>query len=479
MKKPVYSIWIRSVFFLFLLLGDVFAISLSGVLAYLLRIGIQMIAPIPEISAGAFLNLWWVVPITIFSLLYNGLYVKRLPFWEESRELVVSVLFAFLIAFALFSLAKIHDFSRLLMVLWLICAIFVLPAFRYLLKGLLMHKGIYRDNLIIIGVNDVAIKAGELVLKEKTMGYNLVGFLDDSKTGEEVNIFGRQFKVISKVNRFARIKKLYNIGVFMVALPDASEDDLVDLVNSIHRISSKILLVPPIRGIAMFNAQIIPPFMESLLLVHLRNNLLYKYNKVLKRILDIVMASLALLFLSPFMLIISVLIKLTSKGPVFFMQRRLGYNGEEFMVYKFRSMYEDAEKRLQELLQTNPLFKEQYEKNWKVKDDPRVTPVGAFLRRWSLDELPQLFNVLKGEMSIVGPRPYLPRERHTLKDIEKVLFMVRPGITGLWQVSGRSDTDYKFRVETDVWYVLNWSPWLDLMILAKTVWVVLRGKGAY
>ena len=151
-----------------------------------------------------------------------------------------------------------------------------------------------------------------------------------------------------------------------------------------------------------------------------------------------------------------------------------------FFVYKFRTMYEDADERLREILKSDPEKARQWEETHKLNDDPRITPLGKILRKTSLDELPQLFNVLKGDMSLVGPRPVTQDEinRHYQKDAA-YYFMVRPGITGLWQVSGRSDTDYKFRIETDVWYVLNWSLWLDLMILAKTVWVVLRAKGAY
>ncbi len=469
----------KIIFLLILVLTDTLSVLFAGILSYYLRSALSWLHLIPAISQSSFFKVLWIVIVAILSFLYKGLYFKRLPFWLETKDIVVALLSCFIISLAIMTLGKIHDVSRLLVVFWMGISFILVPVARYFVKVFISKKGIYRDNLMIIGVNDFGIKAAEVVLKQPSMGFNLTGFLDDAHVGEEVEVLGRKFKVVSKVRRFPKIKRVYDVGVFMVALPDAAEDELMDLVNSIHRISSKVMMVPAIRGVAMFNAEIIPPFMDSLLIVNLRNNLMYRYNYFLKRFMDISVGLLALAIFSPVMIIISIAIKVTSPGPILFRQKRYGYNGKEFWVYKFRSMYEDAEDRLNCLMENDPLFKDEYEKKWKVANDPRITPVGRILRRFSLDELPQIFNVLKGDMSVVGPRPYLPSERYAFKDVEKILFMVRPGITGLWQVSGRSDTDYRFRVETDVWYVLNWTPWLDFMILAKTVWVVLRGKGAY
>ncbi len=155
-------------------------------------------------------------------------------------------------------------------------------------------------------------------------------------------------------------------------------------------------------------------------------------------------------------------------------------NGKELTVYKFRSMYKDAEKRLDLLLKKNENFKNEWDKSFKIKNDPRITRVGKILRKTSLDELPQIINVLKGEMSLIGPRPVIMDELTKYYSKYSDFFeKVKPGITGLWQVSGRSDTDYKYRVRSDLWYVLNWSSWLDIVILVKTFGVVIKGKGAY
>jgi undecaprenyl-phosphate galactose phosphotransferase len=178
--------------------------------------------------------------------------------------------------------------------------------------------------------------------------------------------------------------------------------------------------------------------------------------------------------------VLAIMIKRESSGPVFFAHNRIGKNGKIIPTLKFRSMYSDAQERLEELLSSDEAIRKEWETNFKLKDDPRVTKIGAVLRKTSLDELPQIFNVLKGEMSFVGPRPVIQKEiEQYYKEDAKYYYQVKPGITGLWQVSGRSDTDYDFRVNMDKWYVKNWSMWLDIVILFKTVKVVLFREGAY
>lgn len=194
-----------------------------------------------------------------------------------------------------------------------------------------------------------------------------------------------------------------------------------------------------------------------------------------KRVLDAVGSAGLIALLSPVFLAIALLVKATSRGPVVYRQVRVGREGREFVFYKFRSMYEDADRRLQEVLdkneKTGPIF--------KMKNDPRVTPVGRVLRKYSLDELPQLFNVLKGDMSLVGPRPPLPREVEQYDDRALQRLSVLPGITCLWQICGRSDTSFEDWLELDSLYVENMSFWLDLKILMKTPLSVIRGDGAY
>ena len=197
-----------------------------------------------------------------------------------------------------------------------------------------------------------------------------------------------------------------------------------------------------------------------------------------KSVLDRLLSFFALLAVAPLFAVIPLLIKLTSRGPVFYRAQRIGKNGRPIRVWKFRSMYADADRRLTELLAADPGLKAEYEANFKLFHDPRVTPFGRFLRKTSLDEIPQLFNVFSGEMALIGPRPIVEKEVPYYGRDYTVFSSVKPGITGLWQVSGRSDTDYARRVALDVHYVLNWSPWLDLWILFRTFGAVLFMRGA-
>jgi Undecaprenyl-phosphate galactose phosphotransferase WbaP len=181
----------------------------------------------------------------------------------------------------------------------------------------------------------------------------------------------------------------------------------------------------------------------------------------------------------PFSLIIALIIKATSPGPVFYGHVRIGRGGKKFKLLKVRSMVVDADRRVDELLAAHPEYRKEWEENRKIKDDPRITSFGKFLRKTSLDELPQIVNVLRGEMSLVGPRPVTDEERVNYGDDFDRIFSVRPGISGLWQVSGRSQTSYTERITFDSYYMQSWSIWLDLWVLYKTIGVVLRGKGAW
>ncbi len=197
-----------------------------------------------------------------------------------------------------------------------------------------------------------------------------------------------------------------------------------------------------------------------------------------KWLLDKTLAVIAFVLLSPFFVIVPLLVKLTSRGPVFYRQPRLGKRGRPIRVWKFRSMYADADERLKSILASDPARRAEWEANFKLTDDPRVTPLGRFLRKTSIDEFPQLFNVFVGDMALVGPRPIVGKEVANYGAAYETFSSVKPGITGLWQATGRSDTDYARRVALDVQYVLNWSPWMDIWILFRTVFAVLFMRGA-
>ncbi|MGW8180650.1 MAG: sugar transferase, partial [bacterium] len=213
--------------------------------------------------------------------------------------------------------------------------------------------------------------------------------------------------------------------------------------------------------------------------IEIKNNLSNPANYLAKRVFDLTFAAVFLLLLAVPMLILSVLIKISSPGPVILRQERIGRNGKRFICYKFRTMHVDAEEHLKFILEQDSDARQEWEAYWKLKNDPRITSVGRFLRSSSLDELPQIINVLKGDMSLVGPRPYLPREEKFLQEYGEVILSAPPGITGLWQTYGRSDKTYQERLSLDSWYVRNWNLWLDIVILIKTLTVVMKKEGGY
>jgi Undecaprenyl-phosphate galactose phosphotransferase WbaP len=209
------------------------------------------------------------------------------------------------------------------------------------------------------------------------------------------------------------------------------------------------------------------------------NKLKMEWNLGIKRFLDIVLVITGGILILPFLLIIALIIKLNSHGPVLYKHKRLGKDGKHFFIYKFRTMTADAEQQLQKIIETDVSLNEEWKKNHKLQNDPRITSFGKILRRTSLDEFPHLINILKGEMSLVGPRPVVEEEVVKYGEDYNRVFSNKPGLTGLWQVSGRSDTDYHDRIAFDTYYLQNWSLWLDIWILYETFGVVIFGKGAY
>jgi undecaprenyl-phosphate galactose phosphotransferase len=229
----------------------------------------------------------------------------------------------------------------------------------------------------------------------------------------------------------------------------------------------------------MINGELISSIHHKGMAFYVKNNLLSVVDQFLKNFFDYAMAIVLIVLFSPLLLCLYTIVYIASKGHPLFTHERLGYGGKKFNVWKFRTMHIDADQRLELLLETSAEYKEEWENDFKLKNDPRITKVGHFLRKTSLDELPQLINVLRGEMSLVGPRPIVEAEVSKYGDFFQYFTAVKPGITGLWQVSGRNDIDYNERVQLDVWYVRNWSIELDLEILIKTAIVVLGRKGSY
>lgn len=263
----------------------------------------------------------------------------------------------------------------------------------------------------------------------------------------------------------------------VLAMPQASRQELLQALERYGRLFSHVLIVPNLFGVASLWINALD--LGGVLVLEVRQNLLRPFVLQLKRSVDLLLLLLGALAYVPLMLLITVLIKLDSKGPAIYSQQRIGRGGQVFKAYKFRTMVQNADQMLERYLDSNPQYRQEWEQDQKLRNDPRVTRVGRWLRKTSLDELPQVWNVLVGQMSLVGPRPIVQSEVERYGENFAVYTQVLPGVTGLWQVSGRNDTGYAQRVLLDVYYVRNWSPWLDLYLLARTVWAVFRARGAY
>jgi exopolysaccharide biosynthesis polyprenyl glycosylphosphotransferase len=269
----------------------------------------------------------------------------------------------------------------------------------------------------------------------------------------------------------ARLKIPYAV----LAMPGIDSARLLQIVERIGGRFTHLLIIPDLFGFATMGVP--AKSLGGILGVEVRQQLLLPGPRLAKRIMDVALTCIGSAFVLPFLLLIALLIKLDSKGSVFYTQKRLGKDGSYFAAYKFRTMHGDGEARLKAILDADPTLRAEYEIYHKLKKDPRVTRIGRFLRKFSLDEFPQLLNVIKGDMSLVGPRPYIERELTEMNGQEKIILRAPPGMTGMWQVSDRNATSFAQRVQIDVYYVRNWSPWLDIHILAKTFGVVIKGSG--
>ena len=383
--------------------------------------------------------------IMIFLFFYQGIYSRRYDFWHESRILVRSCFFGLLLSLALLALIKVnYEFSRASFILSFAFMAVVLPLCKLITKRKLFKFGLWRKRAKILGEGEEFESA---VLESAYLGY--------------VRALGNDYDVLF-------------IGGSRLGAKALNE-----LIEHNIRKNKEILFTPVLRSYDFTQADIYSVFASRTSLFAIRNSLKSPLNLALKRGLDLALIFLALPLLVPIFGVIALMMKLKEPtGRIFFSHQRMGFGGKPFGCLKFRSMKENGDEILAQYLKQNPQEVEYFEKYHKYEHDPRITKLGDFLRKSSLDELPQLINVLKGEMSIVGPRPCAQYERKDMGEYADLILAVKPGITGLWQVSGRSDVDFATRAGMDAWYMKNWSIWNDIVIILKTFKVVLVREGA-
>ncbi len=384
---------------------------------------------------------------------------------------LISVGILLLILFITKSSSK---FSRRVMLTWLWVTpllIFSLHLIaRYALRKL-RERGFNLKRCVIVGANNIGAEFAQYLKEIPWAGIRVRGFFDDNvEKGTRVT---GDLEVLGSVVDLSQYLTQNPTDYVYVALPLSEALVISNIITKARTLGAELLLVPDVFSLKVFNAQ----------LVNLGDFPLVSFNPDhrWKRAFDILFSMFALIVSSPVLLLIALLIKLQDGGPVFYGHKRITATGKEFVCWKFRTMVVDADKRLKKLLASDPVALGEWLRRYKLRNDPRVTKIGKFLRKTSLDELPQFFNVLKGDMSVVGARPVVPRElEEYYKEYAGLYCSIKPGITGPWQVGRRNDIeDYDERVKQDVWYIQNCCLWLDLKIIAKTILRILSPSGAY
>ena len=425
-----------------------------------------------SVNPFRFLFLFWI-SVIIFTNNAHGLYQTKREIFEtvEVWEVVKSVFLSSLMMIVAMFVVKLSNFPRSILFLATTFAFVSLSVWR-ILKRLLVEylviQGYNNFNVLIVGAGKVGKTLAKEIRKKPSFGLNIVGYLDDFKKSDSGS---DEPEILGKISDFAKIVRKEFINKVFITIHHDSRVFL-KLLEQAKELKIAVRVVP--QGFELmsgeffkYNIGFIPILEYCDAEVH--------HKQAGKRLFDLVAAVFLTILISPVFLVIAILIKLDSPGPVFYLSRRYGRGGRMFHMFKFRSMHMDADKVIYHIRDKNevdgPIF--------KIKKDPRIIKIGQILRKYSLDELPQLLNVIKGDMSLVGPRP-LPIAQVQKEDFRQLRRLeVRPGITGLWQIRGRSDISFARLVKWDVWYIKNWSFWLDINILLQTVPVVFGGKGAY
>ncbi len=398
----------------------------------------------------------------------GGQYWRRVPFWSALRDILVASFLALLCGgFLQYSMQR-HDSRLLLGLTWALFPVVTLAS-RTIVRSLLDRAGLWQLRVVVVGQPDMARQAERALLSERRLGYYVAGVV---RPGE----FGSRAGSAYQAGQWRHVLRRHAADLLVLSL-DTCDPAARALTESLVRERVPFAAMPRLDGLPVLGFEQTSFFSHDTIMFTYRNNLARPISRAAKLAFDLSVALFLLLATAPILLLIAVVVRLDG-GPALFAHKRVGAGGQEFPCFKFRSMVMDSDVVLRHLLESDPVAAAEWADTRKLRRDPRVTWIGKLLRTTSLDELPQLFNVLRLEMSLVGPRPIVRSE--VARYAEDIVFYceTRPGLTGLWQVSGRSDTSYAHRVQLDTWYVKNWTLWHDLAILAKTVPAVLKRQGA-
>jgi len=463
----------------------VFALLLSDLLVGLCALGVAFGGSVfaeagrQSVSEFADVMLAGVVPSLVLWILLRsllGLYpgYGMHPAQELRLQTYTSVLTLVVMSVVLFA-AGMGGLFFYLLPLGVFGLVLAVPVARSGIKCVLRRLGLWGKPVIVMGEHEIAARLVRTMIGDREQGLRPVAVFSDAgeADGAEMPESVPRLGDLERAPLFAHASGINTAVLAVRGLRRVRTDELADWASSRFE---RVIVVPSLTGLT--TSAIAARDLSGVLGVEVKHNLLDPQARRIKRMLDLAGAVVGGALILPLLCLTALLIKLDSPGPTLFAQERPGLNGQRFRIFKFRTMWTDAEQRVEELMLNDPVAKEYFEKHGKMKDDLRVTRVGRWLRKFSLDELPQLWNVLKGEMSLVGPRPYLLSQVPQMSGAEMVILRILPGISGLWQVSGRSDLTFEQRIEMDTYYVRNWSVWLDLIIIFRTVVSVLRRRGA-
>lgn len=402
-------------------------------------------------------------------------YTYRKPFWFELKEIIRTLLILFIIELAIVAFSRLYVSRYFWSVTW-ICIFVGLPFSRIFVKNLLIKSGMYLKETIIIGNGKNAKEVFSALNNESYLGFDIKLFVTTedyhSEFIEGIPVIRHNPELLMKL-----VSPEFTQFILAIDEENKAKQDFW-LRYLIRKGCRSISVIPDFRGIPLYGMDMSFLFSQEMVLFRVNNNLAKRSSKIVKRTFDILGSSFLLLLLLPFCIPLYFII--TRDGGNFIYEHpRIGQHKKKFKCLKFRTMVNNSDEVLAKILATDESARLEWEKDFKLKDDPRITPIGRWLRARSLDELPQLWNVLKGEMSLVGPRPIVKKELSYYQEDVDYYLMAKPGMTGLWQVSGRNNVSYDTRVYFDTWYAKNWSLWNDIVILLKTTKVVCKKTGAY
>lgn len=457
-----------------LIIVDYIVIVSAEQLAFVIR---NFVIPNDGTLHISWFNFWIVFPL-LYLIFINieQLYSRRMQFWKLIEKLFYASIYAIVSIILFLYVGQIaSSTSRLFIILFGIISFLFLIFSRYIVKKIFERFGVLQIPILIIGAGKTAEILAKCILDDVGMGYKVIGLLEDNNVEDGIL---KKFPVLGGFADAESVIKKTGVQNLLIAAPGLEQVTLVKLIDAVQPLVKSVGVVPNLVGVPMSGVEIESLLNEKIMILYLKNNLVKPVNKLLKIFFEIILTVISIVIFSPVLCIIALLIYLDSKGPIIYDGKRVGQGEKEFKCYKFRSMYVNGEEILANYLQNNNDKLQEWQIFHKLNDDPRVTLVGKFLRKTSLDELPQIFNVLMGHMSLVGPRPYLKNEIKEMGEAKNIILLAKPGITGYWQVNGRSDVSFEERVKMDCWYVKNWSLWIDLLIIFKTIKVVINKTGA-